>query len=95
MSEFAKIKAEYKMALDAFNNDFGKIKSEFEEQMFKEKGSVTTDDLKKQPADFSLHYCINDAMEQCDRMMNERPSRELSLVKTKLQEARHWLTECD
>jgi len=73
--------------------DFSKFTEKFEKQQKEETGRVSLDDgyLDKQPADFGLFYTLSETLKQCDMVMKEKPSREISLVKTKLQEALFWL----
>ena len=67
---------------------FNNLKTDF--QKAKENFAAELDTLR---ADFALYYCLSETIEQCDRVMKENPSREISLVKTKLQEAIFWLNE--
>lgn len=39
----------------------------------------------------SLFWCLQEVLKVCDLAMSKKPSRELALVKTKLQEAEFWL----
>lgn len=48
---------------------------------------------EKTTAEFSLYYTLYEAISCCDDVIKEKPSREVSLAKTKLQEALFWLNE--
>lgn len=95
MAQFEQLKNDYKNAQEVFKNGLDNLRSDFQEHQEKETGRVSLDDgfLSKQPFDFSLNYCLSETMEQLDRAIREKPSRELSLVKTKLQEASFWASQ--
>jgi len=92
MSQMEKIRTEFKNADEAFKNGLAQLTSEFQEHQQKETGRVSLDDgfLDKQPSDFGLFYCLSESLTQLERVISEKPSRELSIVKTKLQEAIFW-----
>lgn len=92
MEQMIKLRADFKNADEAFKNGLAQLTSEFQEQQQKETGKVSLDDgfLDKQPSDFGLFYCLSESLTQLERCIAEKPSRELSLVKTKLQEAIFW-----
>ena len=95
MAEFAQLKTDFKNAQDAFKNGLENLTNQFQEHQQNETGKVSLDDgfLDKQPSDFSLHYCLTETMTQLERCIKEKPSRELALVKTKLQEAIFWASQ--
>ena len=86
-----KLRADFKNADEAFKNGLAQLTSEFQEHQQK-TGKVSLDDgfLYIQPSDFGLFYCLSESLTQLERCIAEKPSRELSLVKTKLQEAIFW-----
>ena len=43
--------------------------------------------------EFPIYYCLSESLTACENAIKAKPSRELSLVKTKLQEALFWLNE--
>ena len=92
MAQLEKLRADFKNADEAFKNGIAQLTSEFQEHQQKETGKVSLDDgfLDKQPSDFGLFYCLSESLTQLERCIAEKPSRELSLVKTKLQEAIFW-----
>ena len=49
--------------------------------------------LTNETTDFSLYYCLSESLTACENAIKAKPSRELALVKTKLQEALFWLNE--
>ncbi len=92
MSQIEKLRTDFKKADEEFKNTLSQMASDFREQQKKETGRESLDDgfLDKQPSDFGLFYCLSESLEQVERCITEKPSRELSLVKTKLQEAMFW-----
>ena len=92
MEQMEKLRADFKNADEAFKNGLEQLSSEFQQHQEKETGMVSLDDgfLNKQPSDFGLFYCLSESITQLERCISEKPSRELSLVKTKLQEAIFW-----
>ncbi len=92
MAQMEKLRADFKNADEAFKNGLAQLSSEFQQHQEKETGNVSLDDgfLNKQPSDFGLFYCLAESLTQLERCIAEKPSRELSLVKTKLQEAIFW-----
>jgi len=95
MDDFDKLRTNFKCSQDAFNYGLKKLTMDFQERQEKETGRVSLDDgfLNQQPSDFGLFYCLTETMAQLDRCMKEKPSRELSLVETKLQEALFWASQ--
>jgi len=95
MAEFAQLKTDFKNAQEAFKNGLENLTNQFQEHQKEETGRVSLDDgfLDKQPSDFGLHYCLTETMTQLERCIAEKPSRELALVKTKLQEAHFWASQ--
>ena len=94
MSQFEQLKTNFKDAKKAFEKGLDTLRADFEADVA-EKGEKMDLALQmsKQPVDFSLYYCLSETLEQCNRAITEKPSRELSLVETKLQEAIFWLHE--
>lgn len=92
MAQMEKLRADFKNADKAFTTGLAQLTSEFQEHQQKETGRISLDDgfLDKQPSDFGLLYCLSESLTQVERCIAEKPSRELSLVKTKLQEALFW-----
>lgn len=45
------------------------------------------------PLGYNLLYLLKEALSETESSIKERPNRELSLVKTKIQEALFWATE--
>ena len=92
MAQLEKLRSDFKNAEEAFNTGLAQLSSQFQEHQQKETGRVSLDDgfLDKQPSDFGLFYCLSESLTQLERCIAEKPSRELSLVKTKLQEAIFW-----
>jgi hypothetical protein len=92
MSQIDKLRTDFKNADEAFKNGLAQLTSEFQKHQQEETGKVSLDDgfLDKQPSDFGLFYCLSESLWQIERCIAEKPSRELSLVKTKLQEAMFW-----
>ena len=43
--------------------------------------------------EFPIYYCLSESLTACENAIKAKPSRELALVKTKLQEALFWLNE--
>ena len=95
MAEFTKLITDFKTAQEAFKVGIENISSDFQERQKEEIGSVSLDNgfLDRQPSDFGLHYCLTETMKQLERCIKEKPSRELALVKTKLQEAYFWASQ--
>ena len=95
MDKFAKLITDFKTAQEAFKLGIENISSDFQERQKEEIGSVSLDNgfLDRQPSDFGLHYCLTETMHQLERCIKEKPSRELSLAKTKLQEACFWVSQ--
>lgn len=92
MSQIQKLKADYKKAEKTFSEGLAQLTSEFEDHQQKKTGVISLDNgfLEKQPSDFGLFYCLSESLIQVERCIAEKPSRELALVKTKLQEAIFW-----
>ena len=95
MAQFEELKNAYKNAQETFKKGLDNLRLDFQENQEKETARISLDDgyLNKQTSDFSLNYCLSETMEQLERAMKEKPSRELSLVKTKLQEASYWASQ--
>ena len=91
MDKFAKLITDFKTAQEAFKV----ISSDFQERQKEETGSVSLDNgfLDRQPSDFAVHYCLAETINQVERLIKEKPSRELALAKTKLQEAYFWASQ--
>jgi hypothetical protein len=94
MAQFNELKTDFKNAKEAFEKGLDTLRSEFETSVA-EKNEIMdlSFQMDKQSVDFGVYYCLSETLDQCDRAMKEKPSRELSLVKTKLQEALFWLNE--
>ena len=43
--------------------------------------------------EFPIYYCLSESLTACENAIKSKPSRELALVKTKIQEALFWLNE--
>lgn len=82
----------FKNADEAFMGGLALATSQFQERQLKERGKISLDDgfLDKQPSDFGLFYCLSESLTQVERCLAEKPSEELLLAKTKLQEAIFW-----
>ena len=95
MTIFAQLKTDLKKAQEVYKTGSSEIFKSYEESTIKDKGRFSFNDnlFEKQAPDFGLSYCLNEAMEQLERCIKEKPSRELSLVKTKLQEAYFWSSQ--
>lgn len=95
MKEFTQLKTDFLNAQEAFKNGLENLTNQFQEHQEKKTGKVSLDNgfIDNQPSDFGLHYCLTETMVQLERCIKEKPSRELALVKTKLQEARFWATQ--
>ena len=91
MDKFAKLITDFKTAQEAFKVGIG----DFQERQKEEIGSVSLDNgfLDRQPSDFGLHYCLTETLMQLERCIKAKPSRELALAKTKLQEACFWASQ--
>ena len=60
----------------------------------KQTEAVNTKNIfTNETTDFSIYYCLSESITACENAIKEKPSRELALVKTKLQEALFWLNE--
>ena len=60
----------------------------------KQTETITTKNIfANETVDFSLYYCLSESLTACENAIKAKPSRELALVKTKLQEALFWLNE--
>lgn len=95
MTQFTQLKTHYKLSQENFKNGFEQLKMEVQDHQKKETGMISLSDgfLTKQNADFSLYYCLSETLEQLERCIKEKPSRELSLAKTKIQEAIFWIDQ--
>jgi len=90
MAQLNELKKDFHNAQEAFQNGLSSLRKNWEDQQQEKHGQISLEALNEEPADFSLYYCLSEALSQLDRKMAEKPSRELSLVKTKLQEALYW-----
>jgi len=94
MPQFNELKTDFKNAKEAFEKGMDNLRFDYEKNVAENNEKMDlVFQMGKQDADFGLYYCLSETIEQCNRAMKERPSRELSLVKTKLQEALFWLNE--
>lgn len=93
MKELNQLKTDFKNAKKAFEGGLDTLRADFEATVDSRGEKLDTFQINKQPVDFSLYYCLTETIDQCYRAMEEKSSRELSLVKTKLQEALFWLNE--
>ena len=94
MAQFNELRTNFKDAKEALEEGLNTLRSDFEADVTKKGEKMDLSfQMNKQPVDFSLYYCLSETLEQCNRAISEKPSRELSLVKTKLQEALFWLHE--
>lgn len=91
MAQMEKLRNDFKNADKAFNNGLSDLVSKFQEQQ-RMAGVVSLDNgsLDNETSDFSLFYCLSESLSQLERCIAEKPSRELSIAKTKLQEAIFW-----
>lgn len=90
MAQLNELKKDFHNALDAFQNGLSDLRKSWENEQQEKHGKISLEALNEEPADFSLYYCLSESLTQLERKMAEKPSRELSLVKTKLQEALYW-----
>lgn len=92
MAQIKNLLSDLKQAEESFNNGLLKLSNDFEKQQEKENERVTlgNGELDAQSSDFGLFYCLSESLIQTERCISEKPSRELALVKTKLQEAIFW-----
>lgn len=93
--QWIKLITDFKTAQEAFKVGIENISSDFQERQKEETGSVSLDNgfLDRQPSDFAVHYCLAETINQVERLIKEKPSRELALAKTKLQEAYFWASQ--
>lgn len=89
--QFEDLKMNMQNAQQAFKNGMNTLRSDYEKDVEEKAGKMSLTLLNDEPADFSLFYCLSETLEQCERVINEKPGREIALVKTKLQEAFFWL----
>lgn len=60
----------------------------------KQKDDILIENIfKNESYEFILYYCISESLNACENAIAQNKSRELSLVRTKLQEALFWLNE--
>lgn len=92
MAEFKGLRNEFQNAKRSFEDGTKRLMDDFKEFQVSETGRISLDDgfLNTQTPDFSLFYCLAESLAQVERAISEKPSRELSLVKTKIQEAIFW-----
>ncbi len=93
MAQFDNLMKSFHEAKDRLTNGLNEIRTEHQAELLENEGKITFDSLSMGSAIFSLHYCLSETIEQCERFIKEKPGRESALVKTKLQEALHWLNE--
>lgn len=91
IEDFNKAKAELQEATRSFNRKFFEIRQQFDKEVEASGEQMSLERLNSHPVDFGLSYCLHESLEQCERAIKEKPTRELALVKTKIQEALHWL----
>lgn len=91
------IKSEFKNGEKIFKEHLTFLCKAFQQkcnQLEKENwDDVIVKQIYKEPPDFGLFYFLSEALEQVERCIDQKPCREYSIVKTKLQEAMFWIKE--
>lgn len=89
--QFDRLREDLQKAQTTFLEGFAKLRQDYDKS-FEERGeTMSLESLHNESPDFGLSYCLHEALEQCERVIKEKPGRNIALIKTKIEEALHWL----